>query len=493
MRARGLAAPFDERLVLLAIGLLGVAWGTAVAAGGLTSLYLCASLIACGFILVDFRIGVVLLILLMPMSGSSTLFPHEMFGVVGLNPLNLLLAGTLISCMLHALADNSLPRLLPRPLLCLYIVPILIAGAIGSRHIREIAPTLVIRYQALDFPDAAGYLRDMVLKPMLLVVFALLVGAAVAKSARPERFLLPAVVSICVIAALVPVYVAYSGIALTALARDDSREFLSTLGLHANDLGRLYAVAYALVLFTWSEAASRRLRLALLVALGLTALALMLTFSRGGFVALAVVNALYLLWRFSAKTMLVAALAVVAALLFAPEAIYERLASGQGAGLDAVSAGRVNGLWLPLLPEVLRHPLFGNGIGSILWSDAMRGGAGAGHMVLLVTHPHNAYLQAALDMGISGLVLLCAYFVHVWKGLRTLAKDPAVAPALRGFYQGAAAGLAGILVANFTDSSLTPRPEQSFLWLAIGMMYGYQARRAAATAVAHPALDGVHA
>jgi len=113
--------------------------------------------------------------------------------------------------MLQALADNSLQRLLPRPLLWLYIVPILIAGAIGSRHIREIAPTLITAYQGLDFPDAAGYLRDMVLKPMLMLVFALLVGAAVAKSARPERFLLPALVSICVMALVVPVYVAHSG------------------------------------------------------------------------------------------------------------------------------------------------------------------------------------------------------------------------------------------------------------------------------------------
>src|SRR2546421_4487762 len=168
MRARGLAAPLDGHRVLLAIGLLGAAWGIAVAAGGLISLYLCVSLIACGFILFDFRIGVVLLILLMPMSGSSTLFPHEMFGVVGLNPLNLLLAGTLISCMLHALADNSLGRLLPRPLLWLYIVPILIAGAIGSRHLPAIAPTLLIVYQGLDFPDAAGYPRDMAFKTMLI-------------------------------------------------------------------------------------------------------------------------------------------------------------------------------------------------------------------------------------------------------------------------------------------------------------------------------------
>ena len=491
MRARGLAAPLDGGRVLLAIGLLGAAWGMAVAAGGLISLYLCASLIACGFILFDFRIGVVLLILLMPMSGSSTLFPHEMFGVVGLNPLNVLLAGTLISCMLHALADNSLRRLLPRPLLWLYIVPILVAGAIGSRHTRQIAPTLLTIYEGLDFPDAASYLRDMVLKPMLMVVFALLVGAAVAKSARPERFLLPALVSICMMALLVLVYVAHSGVALAQLAKEDSRQFLSTLGLHANDLGRLYAVGYALVLFTWSDAPSRALRLALLAAAAMTAVALILTFSRGAFVALAVVSALYVLWRFSAKTLLVAACAAVAALLFARGAISERLSSGEGAGLNAISSGRLNGLWLPLLPEVWRHAVLGNGIGSILWSDAMR--RGAGQTMLVVTHPHNAYLQAALDMGITGLLLLCAYFAHVWRGLRALAKDPAVAPALRGFYQGAAAGLAGIMVANCTDSSLTPRPEQAFLWLAIGMMYGYQARRAAATTVAHPACDGAHA
>jgi len=73
---------------------------------------------------------------------------------------------------------------------------ILIAGAIGTRHIHEIAPRLVTRYHGLDFPDAVSYLRDMVLKPMLMVVFALLVGAAVGEIGEAERFLLPTLVSI---------------------------------------------------------------------------------------------------------------------------------------------------------------------------------------------------------------------------------------------------------------------------------------------------------
>jgi hypothetical protein len=80
-------------------------------------------------------------------------------------------------------------------------------------------------------------------------------------------------------------------------------------------------------------------------------------------------------------------------------------------------------------------------------------------------------------MGIVGLVLLCAYFVHVWKGFRALSVEPALNPTLRGFYLGAAAGLASLLISYVTDSSLLPKPEQVFLWLAIGMMYGQRAGR----------------
>ena len=97
---------------------------------------------------------------------------------------------------------------------------------------------------------------------------------------------------------------------------------------------------------------------------------------------------------------------------------------------------------------------------------------------MITGHPHNAYLEALLDVGIAGLIVLCAYFAHVWKGFRALSVDSALSPTLRGFYQGAAAGLVSFLVAAVSDSSLAPRPEQAFLWLAIGMMYGQRAQPA---------------
>src|SRR5688500_4232263 len=78
------------KLALFAgIALLGLFWGSVVAITGLNALFLCVSLIACAFILIDFRIGVVLLIVFLPIS-RSYVFPHAMLGITGLNPFNLL-------------------------------------------------------------------------------------------------------------------------------------------------------------------------------------------------------------------------------------------------------------------------------------------------------------------------------------------------------------------------------------------------------------------
>ena len=64
----------------------------------------------------------------------------------------------------------------------------------------------------------------------------------------------------------------------------------------------------------------------------------------------------------------------------------------------------------------------------------------------------------------------------MWKNLRALGSNAFLSAEMRGFYQGAAAGLLSFLVTGFAGSSLRPTPEFAFLWIAIGMMYGLQAR-----------------
>ncbi|HEX6736455.1 MAG TPA: O-antigen ligase family protein [Azonexus sp.] len=468
--ARLLADPAHTPATLLYLTLAAAVGGIAVALAGLDALFICVALLACVFIALDFRIGVVLLILLMPVSASA-LFPHAIAGITGLNPLNLLLLGTLGATLVHrALAPPAAP-LVPAPLFWRYLLPITLAALVGSRHVGDI-PAYFQAAGSISFNSAGSYLRDMLIKPLFMVLFAVLVGAALVRTRRPENFLWPMLLSIWAMGLLTIVFVFLSGASFSQLSSSEAREFFSPLGMHANDLGRCYAIAYALLLFTFADCDDHRLRVVLLATMGMVVLALVMTFSRGAFLGFAVVNVLFLISRRHILALVAGTLMLAGLVLLLPDAVFARLAAGWHGGLNAISAGRIDYIWRPLLPEVWANPVFGNGLGAMLWSPAMRGGG-----VLQVTHPHNAYLRAVLDMGFVGLILLLAYFAHLWRGFRRLARDPAVDPLRRGFFAGAAVGLVAFLATATVGSSLTPVPEQNFLWFAVGMMYGELARR----------------
>ncbi|HET7198948.1 MAG TPA: O-antigen ligase family protein [Burkholderiales bacterium] len=458
----------------MGLGIAGLALcaalaGIGVAVGEVEATVGVLSLVGVAAVLADFRIGAVLLILMMPIE-RSVYFPHSLFGIIGVNPLNALMLATLGSFLLRG---RNLRGFLPRPLLWLVLVPVLFAGVLGLRHVDHIHPDF---YEAMliNFTDAFGYFRDVAVKPLLLVLGALLIGAAVRQSQKPERFLVPVILSVWLMSLYSILYVAASGVSLATLASTHSREFFSVLGLHANDLGRLYAVAYALLLFTWGETRDLRLKGVLVVTMGVLTLALLFTFSRGAFVGFVIVNALFLLWKMNARTLGLALLLLPLALWLMPGAVIGRMSLGFGDGGDVneVTAGRVDEIWLPLMPDLLHTPPWGNGLDSVMWSRAIWTGT-----MLLVTHPHNAYLQALLDMGVIGLVLLLAYYWHVFRNLKDLGSNAYLSPTLRGFFQGAVAGLACFLATGFAGSSLRPTAEFAFLWIAIGMMYGQLARR----------------
>jgi O-antigen ligase len=464
--------------LFVAVGALG---GLALALGELDALWVSLSVVAALVVMVDYRVGAVLLIMMLPVYDSS-LFPHELMGITGLNPINLLLAGTLFSYLLRATRPQEVGRLLQPQLIWLYVVPIVIGGVIGSFRVDEIVPVFV-EDLVIAFHNVPGYLRDMLVKPLFIPLIALLVGVAVARSEKAERYIVPIALSVWIVALIELGYVAYSGVSLGLLSAPSMRGFFAAIGLHANDLGRLFAIGYALLLFTWWETKNQALKTFLFVTMGLLSFALLLTFSRGAFVGFLLINALFLAWKFNYKTLSLAILALAVCALFMPGYVYNRVLLGIGEGnLDAVSAGRVDGIWLPLLPEILVSPLWGQGLGSIMWSTPMETGN-----MLVVGHPHNAFLEALLDMGVIGLGLLLAFYLHVWRGFRALGSNAFASPELRGFFQGATAGLLCHLVTGMAGSSLRPESEAAYLWMAIGMMYGLQARKPAQSPARSPA------
>ena len=454
-----------------ALAAFGAVWGVAVAVAGLPALLICVSLIACVFCLRDFRAGVALLVLIMPLS-QSEIFPRSMFGITGLNPLNLLIGTTVVSYMMRRAGEKRAPGIFPWQLGLLYIVPFTMGAALGTQHVDEI-PTIFRDMDLIQFTNWVGYLRDLWAKPLLLVLYSLLIGAAVARSDRAERYLTPMVLSVFAMALLAVVYVIASGATLVELSGTYARSFLSALGMHANDLGRLYATAYALLLFVWDRATNWTLKTVCFVAMGAVVIALLLTFSRGAFFGFVVVNLIYLFARRRLKTLFMAACAIPVVLFALPGAFWYRITMGFGAGLNQITAGRTGDIWTPLLPELANHPVLGNGLGSVMYSRAMIEGR-----LWQVAHPHNAYLEAYMNMGTVGLLLLLAFWLWVWRRFRAASRDEANTAEMRGLFEGAAAGLLALLIAGMAGGSLQPDATQAFIWLAFGMLLGLRAKRA---------------
>ena len=469
LRHESLAPSYTWLLVGAGLLTFAVSAGVALAIGEMQALWVALSLVTCVAVLFDFRVGAAALILMLPVSATS-LFPHELMGLQGLNPINLLLAGTMFSFLMRGWQQRTGP-LVPQPLIWLYVVPIVIAGVIGSFHADEIVP-FFYENESVNFTGPIGYLRDLLAKPLIIVAVAVMVGAAAARSQKPERFIIPIALSVWLVTLVEIGYVVLSGVRIGDLAGRTARTFFATVGLHANDLGRLLAVAYALLLFCWWETKNAALKTFLFFTMGALALGLLMTFSRGAFIGFLLVNAMFVAWKFNARTLALALTVGALAALFMPGYVVGRFTMGFDSDWNAVSAGRIEEIWLPLMPEVLGAPLWGNGLSSVMWSYAMETGA-----MLNVLHPHNAYLEAWLDMGLLGLGLLVAYYVHVWRGFRALGSNAYLSPELRGFFQGAAAGLLCFAVTGLVGSSLRPVWEFAYLWMAIGMMYGIAARR----------------
>jgi len=448
------------------------AGGYALAVQEVEALYVGLAGAAAIAVLLDYRIGAVLLVALLPVSATS-IFPRGLMGITGLNPINLLLAATLVAYLAKGRLEHP-GALLPRPLVLLYMLPIVAAGVMGTMHVDDIHPGFYEQL-VINYTNWSGYLRDTVIKPLLTVLAAALVGAAVAKARKPEPFVLALAVGACLLALVMLGFILVSGVRLGWLASARARAFFDQIGTHANELGRVFVTAYALLLFAWWETKTEKAKVALFAALGVLSLCIVLTFSRNAFLGFFLVNGLFLIWRFNAKKLGLALLGTAVAVALAPEAVYRRLTYGFDTGsADAVSAGRIEHIWLPLVPDALQSPLWGQGLDSILWSHAMTSGS-----VLFVGHPHNAYLQAILDMGVIGLALMVAYYWTVWRGFRALGSNAYLSPLMRGFFQGACAALVAFAVSGLTGGSLRPQPENVLLWIAIGIMYGLLARRPA--------------
>ena len=175
-------------------------------------------------------------------------------------------------------------------------------------------------------------------------------------------------------------YIAINGISLKSLASPEARSFLSWTGIHANEIGLQANLGLAILLFTAGATRGVLPRLILFACAAAAGMMAALTFSRGAFVGLSLILGYYLLTRRRIGQFLLAMSVIVSVALLLPDAFVERATTGfQTSDEYAITAGRLDDIWRPLLPTFWEAPIIGHGLGSTQWATPnLRGDDAAG-------------------------------------------------------------------------------------------------------------------
>ena len=182
-----------------------------------------------------------------------------------------------------------------------------------------------------------------------------------------------------------------------------------------NDLALMLnlIIPIAMALFLSARSAAGR-SLALAASL-LSAVAVILTFSRAGFLTLAATSILLVLWLLRHRHAGIAAVLLVAglsAIPFLPQGYMDRLSTITD--IEADRTGSATGRWRDYqvaLGVVASNPILGAGIGQ----DVLAMNESRGDDWVSV---HNAFLEYAVDLGIPGLVLFVWLFAKCFRSAR---------------------------------------------------------------------------
>jgi O-antigen ligase len=174
---------------------------------------------------------------------------------------------------------------------------------------------------------------------------------------------------------------------------------------------------------------------------------IVVTYSRGGFLAMAAAF-LVLAWTLGRKNrfavLTAALLLTIALLLIAPGGYGARILSIYDRRLDAFgSADARQQLLMSSIIVALRNPLFGVGMGNFVFVSPRS------------MEAHNAYTQVAAEMGLGGFAVYVLYVVSPLRRLLAVARESFEVRRTSHFYYlavGLAASLVGYMVASFFGS-----------------------------------------
>jgi len=203
------------------------------------------------------------------------------------------------------------------------------------------------------------------------------------------------------------------------------------LTMNPNDLALMLNLILPLCVALFLGTRKPWVRTLLLAMIVLDVIAVVVTFSRGGFLTLATIIVTYL-WRLRTRleggwawSAFVVALACLPLL---PSGYFDRLSTITN--IESDSTGSAQERWRDMLATanlVVQNPIVGVGVGmNILALNEERG-----HYSVPV---HNVYLEYAVELGILGLVLFLMLLAGCMKSTMSVQRRSAGVPALRELF-----------------------------------------------------------
>ena len=264
------------------------------------------------------------------------------------------------------------------------------------------------------------------------VIFFWLIGTVVTTQRQLEAFLW--VLTLCSIPLAATALMNYwSGVFITHATSSVQRiaGYVGGAGLagNPNDLALMLNLLAPLTGALFVVTRHPLLRLIALGALILTVAAVIATFSRAGFITLAVIGIAAfaaMVRRGALAAAVILVFLVLGAFVLIPDQYFNRLSTI--ANIEADTTGSAQGRWddyFVSLEYISQHPVVGAGLGQDLLALNQTRGHSTWRSV------HNAYLQAGVDLGLPGLALLMALLLASFANARRVRRRALRHPHLR--------------------------------------------------------------
>ena len=393
--------------------------------------------------------------------------PKHIMGIQGLNPWNTLLAVILVAWMC-ARRREGLRWDLPGYAGWIFL------GYVGCTFVAYLRGV----FDLSSFPAAQretflGFTTDEIINPIKLMV----PGLMLYDGARSRKRIFLALTCVLLVGVGFALQI-IKYVPLSVLAdQSDFMKFRYRINRHTgmdpNDIAMILVGAFWSMmagLIVWKRGRGRVLVVSaaavLLVGIGLCQ-------SRAGYVSFVGVGVLFgiFVWRPLLGILPVMGIAVYFAVPSIPARLGMGFAVGNAASqtandLDEITAGRLTKIWPPVLEQIYASPLIGEGRRAILRTGVHEALAKKG---TAPKHPHNAYLEALLDAGVAGLLVILAWYGLLSSIAVRLCRHPTDA-LVRAIGGAALAMLGALRITGLSSQSLFPTVSLFGMWCIIGLM-----------------------